>query len=119
MRGDQNICVVARVVIHDGQEQAFRALAEEMSVATAREEGALTYQWYLAEDGKTCRILERYADSDAVRAHLDTFSAFGDRMMAIADITSLKVHGNPDDGVREAIAQFAPKYYRPYAGFVR
>ena len=64
-----------------GQVDAFRALAEEMSVATAKEQGVLNYEWSLSEDGKTCHILERYADSDGVRAHLDTFGSFADRFL--------------------------------------
>ena len=119
MRSDKNICGVGKFAIHDGQEQAFHALAEEMSVATSQEEGALTYQWRLAEDGKTCHVLERYADSDAVRTHLQTFGAFADRVMAIADLTSLDIYGSPDAELREALDQFGVKYYGPYAGFVR
>ncbi len=40
-------------------------------------------------------------------------------MMAIADIVSVEVYGSPDDQVREALASFGAKSYRPYAGFVR
>ena len=122
MRSDTNLCAVATLVIHDGQEQAFQAIAKELSEATAKESGELTYQWYLTEDGKTCYVLERYADSDAVRKHLKTFGALGPRLLAVADLTNLEIYGNPDDQVRQAVSEATnnvARFHRPYAGFVR
>lgn len=40
MRSAQNICAVATLVIHEGQQEGFRAVAEELSEATAKESGA-------------------------------------------------------------------------------
>ena len=40
-------------------------------------------------------------------------------MMAIADIVRVEVYGSPDGKVRESLATFGAKSYRPYAGFVR
>ena len=46
----------------------------EMVEATRGEAGTLGYEWFLT--GRVCRILERYADSDAVIIHLGNFGGF-------------------------------------------
>ena len=69
MVSDQNVYWVARLAIHDGQDEAFGRVVEEMCAATANEEGVLNYEWSLSEDGRTCHVLERYADSDAASLH--------------------------------------------------
>jgi quinol monooxygenase YgiN len=107
------------VAIHDGQDDVFRALADEMCAATANEVGVLNYEWSLSEDGKTCHVLERFADSDGVRAHNENVAAYVERMVTIADIVSVEVYGSPDDGARKMLEGFGARFHRPYAGFVR
>ena len=119
MRSDTNVYWVARLAIHDGQDEAFRRVVEEMCAATAHEEGALNYEWSLSEDGRTCHVLERYADSDAVRAHIENIGGFVDRFMAVVDVVGNEVYGSPDEAAREALTQFGATFNRPFAGFVR
>jgi len=119
MRSDKNVYWVIQLAIHEGQGDAFRALADEMCAATANEAGALNYEWNLSEDGKTCHVLERYADSGGVRAHNENISAFVERLVAIADVATLEVYGSPDDGARKILEGFGGNFNRPYAGFVR
>ncbi len=102
-----------RAVAHGQRGRRFRFIGEE---------GMLNYEWSLSEDGKTCHILERYADSDALRAHLETFGAFAERFFGMVDIVNVEVYGSPDGQVREALSQASnnsAKFNRPYAGFVR
>ena len=59
-----NVFWVVELAIIPGQLDAFKALMNEMVAATqADEPGALNYEWFISEDGTTCHIYERYADS--------------------------------------------------------
>jgi len=63
---------------------------------------------------------ERYADSEAVLAHLATFGEkFAGRLLAAVDPTRFAVYGNPSDQVRETLEAFGVLYMKPFAGFVR
>lgn len=107
--------------IQAGQQQAFRALMNEMVSATrADEPGTLDYEWSLTDDGTQCHLFERYADSDAAMAHLGNFgSKYADRFMAVLTPVGFTIYGTPSPAVKEALAGFNPTYLSPAAGFSR
>lgn len=116
-----NVYWVLELTINDGQQEAFKALAAEMSEATqANEPGALNYEWTIGEDGKTVHIYERYADSAATMVHLAAFGAnFAERFLTVFTPTRFVVYGNASDEVKEALSGFGPAYLTPTAGFAR
>ena len=107
--------------IRDGQLEPLKALMEEMVAATeANEPGTLNYEWYLSEDGKTCHLYERYVDSAAVMIHLKSFGEkFAERFMGCVQPSGFVVYGNPDQTVRDALADFGPAWMAPIGGFAR
>ena len=48
----------------------FKAVAGELLRITNDDDGVLSYDWYLSDDGTRCVVRETYADSAAVVAHL-------------------------------------------------
>ncbi len=109
------------MLVRDGCLDDARALVPEMVAATRRDEpGALTYEYFLSEDGSSCHIYERYADSQAVMAHLGNFGThFADRFMACFEPTSLSVYGPASNEVRDALAGFGATHLGLLAGFSR
>ena len=106
--------------VREGRLDDAKALVPEMVAATRDEAGALTYEYFLSDDGTSCHIYERYADSDAVMAHLGNFGAnFADRFMACFEPTSLSVYGQPSDEVRAALDGFGAVYLATLDGFRR
>ena len=112
---------VLELAVKDGQLDAFKALAQEMSEATqAGEPDASHYEWFAGEDGMTVHIYERYADSAATMVHLGNFGAkFADRVLACVTPVRLMVYGNPSAEVRGALAAFGAVYMTQFAGFSR
>ena len=112
---------VLELNVKDGQLDAFKALAREMSEATqADEPGATNYEWFISEDGKTIHIYERYVDSAALMIHIGNFGEkFAERFLAWADATRWLVYGDPSDEVREAMAGFGVINMARLTGFVR
>ena len=107
--------------IQDGQADSVQPLIEEMSNATKRDEpGALHYEYYLSEDGSRCTVLERYADNDAVMAHLGNFGEkFADRFLTAFAPERFHVYGPADDAVRAALAGLGAVHFDRAAGFSR
>jgi quinol monooxygenase YgiN len=110
---------VVELAIKPGQLDAFKALVSDMVAATqANEPGALNYEWFISEDGTTCHIYERYADSAAVMAHLANAGVFGERWAATVEIVGGTSYGTPSDEVRAIVTQMGP-VMAPLGGFVR
>jgi len=112
---------VIELDVKDGQLDAFKALAQEMSEATrANEPGASHYEWFVSEDGKVVHIYERYVDSAATMIHLRNFGAkFAERFLACVDPTRMMVYGDPSAEVRGAVAGFGAAHMTQFVGFAR
>ncbi len=107
--------------IQEGKGAGLPALIGEMVGATQENEpGTLDYQWSTSADGTVCHIFERYADSDAVMAHLGNFGEhFAPRFMDILAPTRFVVYGSPTQEVKDALAGFSPTYMDSAGGFSR
>ncbi len=112
---------VLEVTVKEGQIDAFKALASEMSEATqADEPGASHYEWFIDADGKTVHVYERYADSAATMVHLGNFGAkFAERFLACVDLARFMVYGDPNAEVRGALAGFGAVHMTQFDGFAR
>ena len=112
---------VLELKVKDGQLDAFKALAREMSEATqADEPGASHYEWFIDADGDTIHICERYADSAATMVHLGNFGAkFAERFLACVDPARLMVYGDPSAEVRNALAGLGAAHMTQFDGFAR
>lgn len=63
-----NMVVTQRV--NDGMENAFEALAREMTANTlAQDKGCLKYEWYRADAPQTYVLVESWTDRSALDAH--------------------------------------------------
>lgn len=106
--------------VREGCLDSARDLMNEMVAATQEEPGTLGYEWFLSEDGRTCHIYERYADSEAAVAHLGSFgSRFAERFLACFEPTTLSVYGDPSADARTALDAFGASYLGWFGGFHR
>jgi quinol monooxygenase YgiN len=105
--------------INDGQLEAFESLAKAMSAATQIEPGALTYAWYLSEDRKHCRLVEKYTDGNAVVTHLSgrVVEEFVPKLLAVSKLTRFEVHGDPGPKAGAMLAGFGAEIFRHWQGF--
>ena len=118
---NENVFWILEANINAGQLDNLKALMGEMVEGTKRDEpGALNYEWFIAEAGKTMNLHERYADSGAVLVHLANFSQkYGERFMAYLTPTKITMYGNPSHDIRAAFSAFTPIYWSLSDGFAR
>jgi quinol monooxygenase YgiN len=115
--GDQ-ISWQVELAVKPGQLDNFRALTGEMVESTRGEPGVLSYERFVADDGKFVHVYERYADSAAALAHLRKFGKnFGERFLSMVDRRRFTVFGNPSDQLRELLDGFGATYLRPFGDF--
>jgi quinol monooxygenase YgiN len=105
--------------IADGKLEAFEKIAEAMLAATRSEPGALGYDWYLSSDRRYCRLLETYADADAVETHLTgpVVQESVPKLLAVAALNSIEVYGDPGPKASAMLAGFGAVIFAPWHVF--
>ena len=85
------------LAIHEGKLEAFKSVAHELIAGTRTEVGSLGYDWYLSSDQKHCRVLETYADENAVLSHLKgpVVQTLVPKLLEVASVNAFEVYGNP------------------------
>ncbi len=108
--------VTARCKIHDGQLEAFRAVAAKcLRSVRERDKGTLQYDWFLNETGTECVVRERYRDSDAVLEHITNLGETMGEWLKVCDLF-LEVYGSPSPELMEATASIPMKVYAYFQG---
>lgn len=107
--------------IHDGQLAAFEALAKQMCDGTEQEPGALTYCFFLSPDQSQCRLIERYANVNAVQAHITgpVVQQLVPRMLELSTLTNFEVYGEPGDDATKVLMAVGAQIYGSWQGFSR
>ena len=73
------------------------SIVRAMIAATLKEPGALAYDWFLSADRKRCRLLESYADANAVLAHMKgpAVQELVPKLLEVSSLTRFEVYGDP------------------------
>lgn len=105
------IHLIAIFRIHPGKLEAFKELVDQCVAAVKKNEpNALQYDWFYTADQTECRVLETYADSDAVFAHMANVGPYLGQLLAMTDFSG-EVYGNPPEALKKAFEAFNVTYY--------
>jgi quinol monooxygenase YgiN len=82
------IAIIAKLTVHEGKEEEFKAAGAEMVAGVKANEAGRTLQYTLAQSAKTPTeffFIEAYADADALADHGKTphMTAFGGKLAGI------------------------------------
>jgi quinol monooxygenase YgiN len=105
--------------IADGKLEAFEKLAKAMLAATRSNPRALGFDWYLSSDKRHCRLLETYADPDAVIVQLNgpVVHEFIPKVLAVATLTGFEVYGDPGPKASAMLVEFGAVIFAPWHVF--
>ena len=111
-----NLQLTARLKIHEGKLEEFKELAKQaLHAVKEKEAGALQYDFFFNPEQTECVVRERYADSNAVLAHLANVGSILGKALEMSDF-SLEVYGEPSEELKSATASLNPKIYSFYQG---
>lgn len=113
--------ILVELSIHEGKLDAFKALAEKMTAGTQSESGALGYEWYFSADQKRCRLLETYADADAVLAHFmgPVVQQLVPQMLQHSAVDRFEVYGDPGAKATAMLGGFGAEIFHYWNGVRR
>jgi quinol monooxygenase YgiN len=109
------------MTVHEGQREAFRALAKEMTRKSETETGTLGYEWFFSDDGRRGRLLETYADAGAVWAHFagPVVSELVPQLVALCQIDRVEVYGDPGPQARSMATALGAQIFAYWTGLSR
>jgi quinol monooxygenase YgiN len=99
--------------IHEGKLATFEQTAKTMIDGTKKKSGALGYEWFLSEDRKSCRLLETYANADAMLAHMNetVVRELLPKLLESATLAKFEVYGEPGAEARGMLARSGAVIY--------
>lgn len=117
----QTVRFNVNLTIHDGKLDAFQAIAQTMIAGTQKEPGALAYEWHLSSDRKRCRLLETYADADAVLAHINgpVVRQLVPKLLQTSSLDRFEVYGDPGLKAAEMLAGVGAEIFPLWHGLSR
>jgi len=106
------------LAVRPGCLESFEKLTDEMVAATRAENGVLSYQRFISDDGQTIYAHERYESSKAAADHLRKFdAAFGDRYASMVERKRFIVAGDPSDELKALLDIHQATYHQPFGPF--
>jgi quinol monooxygenase YgiN len=117
----QTVLLAVDLIIKDGKLDEFEGIAQEMVAGTQKEPGTLGYDWFLSADRKKCRLIETYADANAVLAHFNgpVVQVLVPKLLGTASLAGFEVYGDPGTKAREMLAGFGAEMFEFRRGLGR
>jgi hypothetical protein len=105
--------------VHSGHLNEARALLREFVAKTSGEAGMLCYEFTISGEVVFCR--ESYLNADAVLAHLANVGPLLDRMLGLAELVRLEIHGPADEleKLRARLSALNPTWFTYECGVTR
>jgi quinol monooxygenase YgiN len=106
------------LAINEGKFDEFKGIAQAMIAASQKEPGTLGYDWCLSKDCRRCRILETYADANAVLAHLTgpAVQEFVPKILQTSALSRFEVYGDPGPKAAEMLTGFGAEIFEHWLG---
>ena len=114
---DQCCTLVPYFKIAGDKLDEFKDLSLQCVEQTRSEPKCLFYGFSFLEDQAHCR--EGYEDADGILAHLENVGPLLEKLLAIAELTRLEVHGPAGEieKLRTPLADLNPQYFTLTCGF--
>jgi len=107
--------------INEGKLDAFKEIAQAMVAFTQKEPGTLAYEWYFSADQSRGRLVETYADQNAVNAHTAgrAVQELVPKIRELSTITGFEVYGDPGPQARELLSKIGAEIFQHWNGLIR
>ncbi len=115
-----HVVYIDRFEIRDGKLEDFERYANGMaSFVEEQEPGALSFNYYLNEDGTAGTAVFVFSNADALDAHLNLASSRFQQGYELLSATEIELLGTPSKGAVELAKSFNASIKRKLAGFGR
>jgi quinol monooxygenase YgiN len=115
------VMVKVDLTVSEGKLDAFMSIAETMTSGSRTEHGTLGYEWFSSGDKKRFRLVETYANADAVLAHFTgpVVTQLVPKLAEVCSIDGIEVYGDPGKDVTGLAAGFGAEIFHYQLGINR
>ena len=116
---EHKVYFIVDLTIHEGKFDRFEDVVQRMVAGSRQEPGNLGYDWHLSGDRKRCRLVEIYADADAVLAHVlgPVVQEQVPKLLENSDMTGFQVLGDPGPKAAELLKAVGAEILARWRGF--
>ena len=117
----QTVRLNVALTVNDGKLAAFEEIARTMTAGTRKEPGALAYDWHFSGDRKRCRLIETYANAEALVVHFKgpVVQQLVPKMVEISKVDRFEVYGDPGVEGRQMLSQFGAEIFSDWQSLDR
>lgn len=117
----QRVYVLVELTVREGKFSDFENIAQQMTAGTEKEAGTLGYEWHLGHDRKRCRLLETYADANALLTHFKgpVVQQLVPQALEFAIVDRFEVYGDPGAEATAMLANFGAQTFDHWQGLKR
>ena len=108
---DRIILIATSKLIKNKLPHLQETVEELQKHCSHTEEGMLQYDWYVSEDENTIKVLETYANSEAVLFHFDNYKPYAASLSESRTFVSLEVYGNASDALKERVQKINAEHF--------
>jgi quinol monooxygenase YgiN len=107
--------------INEGKFETFKEIAQGMIAFTQKEPGSLAYEWYFSSDRSKGRLVETYADQNAIAAHMEgrAVQELVPKIRELSTITGFEVYGDPGPKASELLSKIGVEMFQRWNGLDR
>jgi len=107
--------------INQGKFEAFKEIAQAMIASTQKEPGSLAYEWYFSPDRTRGKLIETYADQNAVQAHIAgrAVQELVPKIREVSSIAGFEVYGDPGPKAAEVLSKIGAETFQYWSGLDR
>ena len=117
----QTVRLNVALTVNDGKLAAFEEIAQTMTAGTRKEPGALAYDWHFSADRKRCRLIETYANAEALIVHFKgpVVQQLVPKMVDVSKVDRFEVYGDPGVEGRKMLSQFGAEIFSDWQSLDR
>ena len=118
---EQIVRLTVSMTVNDGQIEAFKGIAQAMTVGSKAEPGTLGYEWFSSADNKRHKLVETYVDAAAIEAHFTgpVVQQMVPQLASVCSVDALEIYGDPGPKVAEMAGAFGGVIYQYWLGIDR
>jgi quinol monooxygenase YgiN len=108
---DRITIIATSKLINNKITELQKTVKELQEYCLKTEKGMLQYDWYISENSETIKVLETYADSEAVLFHFDNYKPFAARLSESRSFNSLEVYGNASPELKQRVRKINAEHF--------
>ena len=112
MKVTENIYWTITGKVKDGELENMKKAIQAMVVATRKENGAISYDFWLSEDDTILYIHERYKDSEATLEHMKNVGNLLPAFIGCVELEPITIIGNCSIELKQAWEAFGAKHVK-------